>query len=68
MNSKPKEDSDEELPKKLRGENPMHLRAFRPSNPPRPTHPDFIGPVHPDWKKKTGRIVYDEDGQAWFNW
>jgi hypothetical protein len=47
---------------------PVRLVPVRQSRCPRPAHPEFVGPVHPDQKTKHGAIVYDEDGQASFNW
>jgi hypothetical protein len=50
---------------KLLGENPMHLKAFRPSNRPRPGHPEFIGPMPEEARERDGGIYYDKDGQAY---
>lgn len=54
--------------KLLIGENPMHLKAFRESLPPRPGHPGFIGPMPKETTPIVGAICYDEHGQAYINW
>jgi len=52
--------------KKLLEEQPMRLRAVRPSRAPRPGQTDFVGLMHPDKGQKDGAILYDAKERAFY--
>jgi hypothetical protein len=58
-------DTKDELEEYLR-KYPLQLRAARPSRPPRPGHPDFIGPLPQGLLNRKGAIDFDPDGVASF--
>lgn len=58
-------DTDDELEEYLR-KYPLQLRAARPTRPPRPGHPDFIGPMSPDLLNRKGAINFADGGVASF--
>lgn len=57
--------SREELERYFR-ENPLQLRAARPSRGPRPGSAGFIGPVAPSFLARLGALVPAPDGSVAF--
>ena len=47
-------------------ENPIQLKAARPSRPLHVNHPDFVGPVQPGERACEAMIQFGENGGAFF--